>query len=234
VKRRLLAALAAILSTVLGAGLLLTYVAHADRRAMADMAPAQVLVTTKDVPAGTTGAALADLVEVKTLPSVALAPGAVQDLSGLAGLVTTSGLVPGEQVVSSRFADPATLAEAGRPAVPRGKQQITIDLEPQRVLGGDLVPGAHIAVFTTIEKRTRLVVRSALVMRVDPPPPSSEDAQPTAPVDGRIRVTLAMSAAEATGLVAGANSGAVWFSLVSGAPSTPPGVGTSPVKGVTS
>jgi pilus assembly protein CpaB len=162
---------------------------------------------------------MADLVTVKTLPAAALAPGAVQDVSTLAGLVSTAALEPGEQVLASRFADPATLAPAP-PSVPRGKQQISIDVEPQRLLGGELVPGATVAVFTTIEKRTRLVVSSALVMRLDPPTPSGADAPPTAPTDGHIRVTLAMTGAEATSLVAGANSGAVWFSLVSSAPQT--------------
>ena len=242
-KRRLLAALAAVLSAALGGALLLGYVAGADRRAMAGMDPVQVLVAKTDVPTGTSGSALTELVTVKTLPATALAPGAVQDVSTLAGLVSTTELKSGEQVLASRFADPATLADAGRPEVPRGKQQIAIDLEPQRVLGGELEPGAQVAVFTTIKDSTRLAVRSALVVRVDAPAAGSGDAKdaeksdassPTAPADGRVRVTLAMTATEATRLVAGANSGAVWFSLVRG-PSTPT---TSPAatapKGATS
>lgn len=234
-KRRLVAALAAILSAALGAGLLLTYVTGADRRAMAGMEPVQVLVTTADVPAGTSGSALADLVETKMLPVAALAPGAVRDVATLAGLVSTAPLEPGEQVLASRFADPVSLAPAP-PPVPKGKQQIAIDLEPQRVLGGDLAPGARVAVFTTIEKRTIWAVRSALVVRVDIPPPSTQDdvgSAPTAPADGRVRVVLAMTGAEATRLVAGANSGAVWFSLISRR-STTTTPATVPPKAVTS
>lgn len=223
-KRRLVAALAAVLSAALGGALLLGYVAGADRRAMAGMEPVQVLVAKADVPEGTSGSAMTELVAVRTLPSTALAPGAVQDVSTLAGLVSTAELKSGEQVLASRFAEPATLADAGRPEVPRGTQQIAIDLEPQRVLGGDLEPGARVAVFTTIKDSTSLAVRSALVVRVDAPAADSGDAKgdgsdatsPVAPADGRVRVTLAMTAGEATRLVAGANSGAVWFSLVSG------------------
>ena len=241
-KRRLVAVLAAVLSAALGAALLLTYVSGADRRAMAGMEPVQVLVTTRGVPAGTAGAALADLVKVRNLPAAALAPGAVRDVSALTGLVATVDLAPGEQVLSSRFADPASLAPAP-PSVPRGKQQITIDVEPQRLLGGDVAPGARVALFTTIEKVTTLAVKSALVVRIDVPPVSTgkDDAggAPTAPADGLVRVTLAMTGAEATRLVAGANSGAVWFSLVSSAPQTPPAgsgptASTAPVKSATS
>lgn len=242
-KRRLVAVLAAVLSAALGGALLFAYVTGADRRAMAGMQPEQVLVATRLVPAGTSGAALTDLVNVKTLPTAALAPGAVRDVSALAGLVSTTDLVPGEQILASRFTDPATLAPAP-PSVPRGKQQITIDLEPQRLLGGDLAPGARVAVFATIEKTTSLAVRSALVVRVDTPPASSggEDAAPsapTAPTDGRVRVTLAMTGREAGRLVAGANSGAVWFSLISAAPPTPavgsaPAASAAPVKSATS
>lgn len=238
-KRRLLAALAAVLCAAVGAALLITYVTGADRRAMAGMAPVQVLVTTGDVPSGTSGAALADLVETRMLPTDALAPGAVRDVATLAGLVSTAELKPGEQVLASRFADPATLAPA-KPSVPRGKQQITIDLEPQRVLGGDLQPGAEVAVFTTIEKSTILAVRSALVIRVDAPPASGKDdadaAPPTAPTEGHVRVTLAMTGPEATSLVAGATRGAVWFSLLHGpttAARTPTAPATTP-KAVTS
>lgn len=232
-KRRLVAVLAAVLSAALGGALLLTYVTGADRRAMAGMEPVQVLVATKVVPAGTAGADLADLVKVRTLPAAALAPGAVRDVSALTGLVSTVDLVPGEQVLASRFADPATLADAGRPAVPPGQQQLSIDLDPQRVLGGDLVPGAQVAVFTTVEKKTRLAIRSALVLRVDTGTASEDDAPPTGPTDGKVRLTLAVTPAGAKQLVAGADSGTVWCSLVRGAP-TAPAVGTAPVKGATS
>ena len=238
-KRRLLAALAAVLCAAFGATLLLGYVAGADRRAMAGMQPVPVLVARAAVPAGTAGTALAPLVTVRNLPAAALAPGAVRDLTTLSGLVSTVDLQPGEQVLASRFADPATLAGADRPEVPRGKQQITIDLEPQRVLGGELEPGSEVAVFTTVEKRTVLAIRSALVLRTDVPGAASasgasgasgagakdEDADaaspPTGLADGRVRVTLAVTGGEAEKLVAGADSGTVWFSLVRAASPTP-------------
>lgn len=232
-KRRLLAALAAVLSATLGAVLLLGYVSGADRRAMAGMQTTTVLVTTTTVPAGTTGAAMSKLVVVKTLPVAALAPGVVHDLAALQGLVATTELQPGEQVLSARFADPASLADAGRPAVPRGRQQITIDLDPQRVLGGALAPGARVAAFSTIEKHTRLAVRSALVLRVDLAAAAKDDAPPGAPTDGHVRLTLAVTAADARRLVAGADSGTVWFSLVQPAPARAAGA-PAPAKSVTS
>ena len=232
-KRRLVAALAAVLSAALGAALLLSYVSGADRRAMAGLQPVQVLVAKAEVPKGTTGTAMADLVAVKTLPAAALAPGAVQDVSTLTGLVSTADLEPGEQVLASRFADPATLADAGRPVVPGGMQQLSIELEPQRLVGGELVPGARVAVFTTIEKKTRLTVPSVLVIRVETAARSGDDASPTAPADGHVRVTLAVRPKDATSLVSGVENGTVWFSLVGDAPSTP-GTTTAPTKGATS
>jgi pilus assembly protein CpaB len=233
VKRRLFAALAAVLSAALGAGLLLSYVAGADRRAMAGMQTSQVLVTTGTVPVGTSGADLAKLVVTKTLPVAALAPGAVREASTLQGLVSTAQLEPGEQVLSSRFADPATLVDAERPVVPAGMQQLSIELEPQRLVGGDLVAGARVAVFTTVEKKTRLAVSSVLVLRVDAPGGSAEDASPTAPAQGHVRVTLAVRPKDAARLVSGVETGTVWFSLVSNGPSTP-GTTTAPPKGATS
>ena len=58
-KRRLLAALTALLLAVVGGVMLLAYVSAADQRAIAGLAPARVLVVTEAVPEGATAAQLA-------------------------------------------------------------------------------------------------------------------------------------------------------------------------------
>ena len=57
-QRRLIAAIAAVILAGIGAILLFNYVSSADARAMAGQEPTQVLVVTKDIPAGTLGKTL--------------------------------------------------------------------------------------------------------------------------------------------------------------------------------
>jgi pilus assembly protein CpaB len=217
VKRRLLAALAAILSAVVGTALLLSYVAGADQRAMAGMQTVPVLVAVRDVPAGTEAGSLSKLVVSKTLPAVAVAPGAVENLTELTGLVATAELKAGEQLLSSRFADPATLADAGRPKIPAGMHQVTLQLETQRVVGGDLTAGASVGVFVSVDKTTHLTLPSVLVSKVSggaADTAADDDAQADTTAGGTVQVTLVTTAANAEKIVFGAENGTVWLSLV--------------------
>src|SRR5918992_3395226 len=109
--RRLIAALAAVLLAGVGAVLLLGYVGSADKRAMAGMETVKVLVVQKRVPEGTPAEKLTGLVTTKTLPVKAVAPGTLSSLQPISGRVATTNLEPGEQLLASRFVDPATLVD---------------------------------------------------------------------------------------------------------------------------
>lgn len=220
-KRRLIAALAAILSAVLGTALLLSYAAGADRRAMAGMQTVPVLLATEDVPAGTESGSLGKLVAAKTLPAVAVAPGAVRSLDELTGLVSTDDLKAGEQLLASRFADRATLADAGRPEIPAGMHQVTLQLETQRVLGGDLAAGASVGVFISVDKTTHLTLPSVLVSEVTggaADAAGADDGQTNAAASGTVQVTLVATAADVAKIVFGAENGTIWLSLVTPGP----------------
>ena len=64
-KRRVIAAIAAILLAGVGAVVLLGYVGHADQRALAGMETVSVFVVTALIPEGTTADALAKLVAIE-------------------------------------------------------------------------------------------------------------------------------------------------------------------------
>jgi pilus assembly protein CpaB len=84
-----------------------------------------------------------------------VAGGAVGDLAPLAGLVAAIDLLPGEQVVTSRFITLAAYQDSlgGGPKVevPADLLQVTLSLSPERVVGGVLRPGDVIAVFASFE-----------------------------------------------------------------------------------
>ncbi len=143
-KSRILAAVAAVVLAVLGTLVLTAYVSGADQRALQGAAAVQVLVVKAPIAAGTAADKLTDLVSVQSVPAKSEAVGAVASLDKLAGKVASVDLVPGEQLISSRFVDPAALkakTAAGKVDVPAGMQEVSILLEPQRVVGGDLAAG---------------------------------------------------------------------------------------------
>jgi len=148
-KRKLGGSLAALLLATLGTVALVGYVQSAKDRAVAGERMVDVLVVTDTVAKGTTVAALADSVETEQVPAKVRAEQAVASLDELEQTsVAVVDLVPGEQVVATRFASPLAAAD-GRAA---GDQlTVTVSLEPERALGGQLRPGDTVAVLASFE-----------------------------------------------------------------------------------
>ena len=74
-RRRLIAALAALVLAATGAVVLLAYVRGADARALAGVQTVDVLVVDRPVAEGTPGEDLAELVRTERLPAKAAVPG---------------------------------------------------------------------------------------------------------------------------------------------------------------
>jgi pilus assembly protein CpaB len=55
--------------------------------------------------------------------------------------------VPGEQLLSERRSSPEELKTSGSVPVPAGLQEVSFQLEPQRVVGGRLSPGDNVGIF---------------------------------------------------------------------------------------
>jgi pilus assembly protein CpaB len=223
-KRRIIAAVLALMLAGAGAVLLMGYVKGSDRRAMAGMETVNVLVVTALVPNGTPVEALGKLVVLQVLPVKAVAPGTLSSLATISGQVSTTTLQPGEQLFASRFADPASLEEADQIEIPRGMQQVSVSMERPRMLGAMLTPGATVGVFVSLAKdgkqppQTHLVLHRVLVTRIGgdlPSPPSEGEDQTTSEPADRVSVTFALSAADAEKLVFGAEHGRLWLSLES-------------------
>ena len=135
-KSRLLAGVAALVLAILGALLVVSYAQGADTRAVQGLDPVTVLVVQKAVPAGTSVAALAAFVASEELPGKAVTKSSLKNLDGMAEKVTAVELLPGEQLVAERLIAPEELKGSGSVDVPEGLQEISFQLEPQRVVGG--------------------------------------------------------------------------------------------------
>jgi pilus assembly protein CpaB len=221
-RRRLLAAVAALVLFAVGAVVLLGYVRGADARALAGAQPVRVLVVDQLIPAGTPGDGLADFVRIDTLPAKAAVAGRVTDLSELTGLVATTDLEPGEQLLAGRFERPDRLRTPGTVEVPAGLQEVSVLLDPQRAVGGRLAAGDTVGVYLSLAdaKQTHAVLHRVLVTQVQgapvAPDPAAEagvdPAASNAPASS-LMVTLAVTSQDAETVVFGAEHGTLWLSL---------------------
>lgn len=222
-KRRIIAASIAILVAIVSSFLLLGYVSGADRRAMAGMQTATVLVVTTVVPKGTSAAELQDLVAARQLPVKAIADGAISNLSQITGRVANTQLEPGEQVLATRFSNPASLNTDHAIQVPKGQQELSVQLEPQRVAGGNVAAGDQVGVFISVgsssdKAQTHMALHQVLVTRVQAPPSSAsssntaDDGSNTVPT-GSLIITIAVTARQAEQVVFAAEYGHIWMSL---------------------
>lgn len=223
-RRRILAAVAAVVLAVFGALVLVGYARGADERAMAGMKTAAVFVVSEPVPSGTPGDQLTGKVRVVAVPVKAAAPGHVTDLADLKGKVATVDLQPGEQLLASRFSSPNDVRAPGTVAVPAGDQEISILLEPQRAVGGRLSAGDKVGIFVSLKSPdgtglTHMVLHGVLVTQVQGAPTPTDpakkaDATPAAGAPAQsLMVTLALTAKQAEPVVFGQEHGTVWLSL---------------------
>ena len=219
---RIIGAVVALILAVTGAVVLFLYVRGADQRAFAGAELVQVFVVTEEIPAGSDATVVADRIEIDELPAVAVLDGSVTDLDQIAELVATIDLLPGEQLVLARFADPDFLAAQGDVPVPDGLQEVTVALPVQRVVGGAVTPGSEVGLLVSIGRdggTTQFVFNRVLVTRVQGGTSyvGSDDDESSAPVTA-IMVTFALSATDVEKVVWAAElqedgAAGIWLTL---------------------
>lgn len=149
--RRALGVAGAVVVALVGTMLLVGYVRSAEQRALEGEELVPVLVLSDHVPRGTPAAAIVDDVTLEMVPLKVRADGGVSDLTVLADLVTSTDLLPGEQVVVSRFVTAESLATTTRIEAPADMLEVTVSLAPDRALGGGLLPGEFVAVIASFD-----------------------------------------------------------------------------------
>ncbi|MCB5292792.1 Flp pilus assembly protein CpaB [Arthrobacter sp. SO3] len=250
-KSRLLAGIAAVVLAIIGALLVVSYASGADERAVKDLEPVDVLMVAQTVPAGTPVESLLPFLTAQKLPGTAVAKSALHSLDGVSGKVTAVELLPGEQLVAERLTAPESLQSSGSVQVPEGLQEISFQLDPQRVVGGRLVAGDHIGIFISLKnggieakpdkETTQLTLHKVLVTAVQRAATANPSPQPTAsgsgvPVEdtslptGSLLLTVAVNDVDATRIVYGTEFGSLWLSKepLNAKDSGRPGIMTKP------
>lgn len=236
-KSRLLAGTAAAVLALIGAILIFVYAQGADERAVQGLEPVDVLVVQTAVPAGTPVSSLASAVAVQKLPGAAVAQSALRSLDGSSGKVTAVDMHPGEQLLAERLIAPGELKNQGSVQVPEGLQEISFQLEPQRVVGGRISPGDLVGIFISLnnggieakadKETTELAIHKVLVTAVQrapqgaagtqPSPSASPDPNTPDPKDtelpvGSLLLTVAVSDIDASKIVFAAEYAKIWLS----------------------
>lgn len=236
-KTRLLAGAASVVLAIVGAFLIVSYAQGADQRAVKDLEPVAVLVVKTAIPAGTPVESMAASLVTEQLPAAAVTGTSLDSLDDAAGKVAAVDLVPGEQLVADRLVAPQELKTSGSVEIPAGLQEVSFQLEPDRVVGGRLVPGDTVGIFVSLDsgaiqaradkETTKLTVRKALVTAIQRAPqaapaatpaptagtdPNAADPKDTTLPTGSLMLTVAVTDVDAAKIVFAAEYGKMWLS----------------------
>lgn len=215
-KKRVIAAVMAVLLAVLGIGALVVYTKGARDRAFSGTQTVSALRVIEDVPAGTKASDLASRVESVKLPRAAVPGDAVKSLAALGNKTTTASLVPGEILVTARFSGTAALNASGALDVPKGLQEVTVQIDSSRALGGAVQPGDRVGVVASFEPpktsgyNTNFAVNHVLVIAVNGGSSAASDAATAA--TGLVLVRLALDSDSVEKVVNAAEFGKIWLS----------------------
>jgi pilus assembly protein CpaB len=224
-KRRVIGMLAAVVLAGIGTAVLIAYVQGAQNRALAGEELVDVLVVSAPISRSTSAADIGGLVESERVPLKLRAEGSVTDIAQLEGQVAAVDLVPGEQVVAARFIPPAQLAEQRSIQVPEGLQEVTVSLEPQRAVGGQINPGDTVGLFASFAPdltpySSQMLLNKLLVTNVQveqlPGAITGDDGLevegPALAPTGNLLITLAVDVADAERTIFAAEHGSIWLS----------------------
>ncbi len=235
-KRRMGGLAGALVLATFGTFALVSYVQAAKEKAVAGERLGEVFVVVKPIAKGTRGTELEGLVKATQVPVKTRAEGAVTRLASLNELVAGVDLVPGEQLIASRFVTPQAAAFGAE--VPKDKLLVTVALEPERALGGQVRVGDRVAVLSSFDpfetgpgqpqtpNTTQIILHKVLVTSVQSGGTSNQSNQDEAKseagranaarggagLNNKVMVTLALDAPAVEEVVFTAEHGFLWLS----------------------
>ena len=230
-KTRLLGGIVAFVLAIVGTVLLVSYVSASEARAQKDLQPVDVLVVQEQVAKGADLEKVRSAVKLTSLPSASVPNGALKSLEGLNGKVAAVDLLPGEALLGARLAEPESLSAPGSVAVPKGMQEISVQLEAQRVVGGRIAAGDTVGIVVLFDKGAvkdapavesgQQIFHKVLVTSVQrslaktagaaTEGTAAEEQANTELPTGQLIVTFARNDADAAKIAFGANFGTLWL-----------------------
>lgn len=209
-RQKLIGIVASVLLAAVGTALLVSFVRGAEDRALDGEKTVEVLVVDSTIPKGTKGEDIGGNVRMEQVPVKVATKDALTNTLGLAGKVAAVDLLPGEQLVPSRFATPAEVQGIGPNML-----QVTVSMDAVRAIGGQVRKGDTVAVTLSLDDpdTSHIVLHKVKVtdVRTSDGMPVTTPASGPAPT-GNILVTLAVDAPSVERVVFGAEYGRLWLS----------------------
>lgn len=210
--KRVIAAVSAGALALLGVLVLVMWAQGANDRAFDGAKLVSVVRVTKDISQGASINDLAGSTEIVKLPAESVPDGAVTDLDQITGLATNASLQSGEVLLKSRLAAPGN--RKGKTDVPKGFQEISIALDPERSVAGAIEAGDRIGMVVTFEPKdsnapqlTDFVLNQVLVTKA-----KTAIVGEKGEITGTM-LTLAVKTLDAERVVHSQKWGTVWLTL---------------------
>lgn len=153
-RRTTLAVAGAVLLAVVGTLLLVSYVKNAEERALEGEELVTVLVVDAPIEEGTDAGSIGSSLREEDVPVKIAAEDSIATVDDLSGRVASVDLVPGEQLIASRFVAEEAYAATTRIEVPYNLLEVTVPLDPARAVGGQLTAGDLVAVIASFDPFT--------------------------------------------------------------------------------
>jgi pilus assembly protein CpaB len=144
-RRRVIGLALAVLLAGAGTAALVSYVQSAKDSAVAAEALVDVYVVNKLVPRGSDAGVIRSSISQEKVPARLKQPGAITAEGAIGARVAAVDLQPGDQLVSARLAETLTAA------APADKLQVSVELEPERAVGGMLKVGDTVGVYLSFD-----------------------------------------------------------------------------------
>lgn len=236
--RRRVLLVAAALVALLGSALVFLYVQGADSRAEERFETVDVLRAVVAIEPGESidQAAANGKLALQPVAQSDLLPNAQTSTNALTGLVATTRIYPGEQIISDKFGGEA---EAASPLqIPKGMLAVSINLTDTARVAGFVNPGSEVVLFlngsdpTTGQAFTRVLLPRVTVLGVGSTTPTptttttAEGAQTTENLP-RTLMTLAVDLRDAQKVLFASSNGELAFGLTTGTSTIRPDAGVT-------
>jgi pilus assembly protein CpaB len=208
-RQKLIGIIASVLLAAVGTGLLVAYVRSAENRALKGEKTVDVLVVSATIPKGTKAEDITGNLRMEQIPVKVATSGALTSTSPLAGKVAAVDLLPGEQLVSTRFTSPAEVQ-----GIAGNLLQVTIALEPVRALGGQIRKGDSVGVTVSFDEpeTTHLFLHKIKVTDVRTIDGAAVTTAASGPAPATpLLITLAVDAPAVEKVVFAAENGKLWL-----------------------
>jgi pilus assembly protein CpaB len=151
---RVLAILIAVVLALVATVALVVYVNGADRRAIANKEPVKVWVAAKLITAGTSGVNAKNngLIREEEVPRANAVKGVVVSLSQIQAKRAAVDIVPGEQLLQSRWVSSEEVTGRRLLPIPEDHQALSIGLDLTRQVAGFVTPGDHVAMVVSMKR----------------------------------------------------------------------------------